>query len=473
MSLQLKNFEEIKARAIHADIQPHQEALSADEVELKSTAQQSMTQAEEKIEKFISHTKEEIHRLGGKNQQINHMIDSNGLLSCAGKDDEVLKAIVTHIQKDFEHSEEIFSARKKLMESDGVLRRFKAVNRLTRGAKYPKDFYPLFVIISGIFLFEVLVNMFFYANDEGLIGGFFVASILALVNIGVCAGLGFLARQHNLVQNNYRKKIGFASIFALVVFLILFNLVLVVYRDTLHMIEIGQLVTDPSMSGVAVAATDVILGRAFPVLNPQNLGFFFIAILFGFISAWKGYTLMDPYPGYQEVDEPKQKYQDEYDSLVAKVQPDLTIAKLLSQLDGIVRDSHGLHVLSSLKSALIEGAEEYEVTRDRINHDLSNAIDYFREQHLSVRANGMSKPKYFTDNQPVVVKFRKIPIENIIKSIEEATAKNEILDDRVKKIIVPVISTVNLHRPRIATEARAEFIRRVDSSAEQSIHPVV
>lgn len=473
MSLQLKDFETIRTRAIHADIQPHQEVLSADEVELKSTAQQSMTQAEEKLEKLISHTKEELHRLVGKNQQINHMVDSNGLLSCAGNEDEVLKAVVTHIQKDFESYEEIFGARKKLMEADGTLRRFKAENRLTRNAKYPKYYYPLIVIIIGIFLFEAFVNAFFYKNDDGLLGGFIVASILALVNIGVCAGLGFFARLHNLVQNNYRKKIGFASIFLLAIFLIFFNLILVVYRDMLHMIEIGQLATDPSMSGVAIAATDVIFGRAFPVLNPQNLGFFFLAVLFGLISAWKGYTVMDPYPGYQEVDEPKQKYQDEYDSLVAKVQPDLTIAKLLTQLDSIVRDSHSLHAASSLRSVLIEGTEEYEVTRDRINHDLSTAIDYFREQHLSVRANGMSKPDYFIDNQPVVIKFRKIPIDNALKSIEEAMEKNKILEDRVKKTIVPVISTVNLHRPRIATEARAEFMRRVDLSAEQSIHPVV
>lgn len=472
MSLQLKDFAAIKDRAIKADIPPQQETLSADEVELKSTAQQAMTQAEEKFEKLLSHTKDEVHRLVGKNQQINHMVETNGLLSRAGSDEEILKAVVTHIQKDFESHEEIYSVRKKLMESDGILRRFKAVNHLVRNAKYPKDLYPLLVIIGSIFTFEVVVNMFFYANDSGLVGGFIVASILAMVSIGVCGGLGFIARQHNLVQNNYRKKIGVAAIFTLVVFLVIFNLILVVYRDMLHMIEIGQLATDPSFSGVAMAATDVVLGRAFPVLNPTNLGFFFLALLFGLISAWKGYTLMDVYPGYQEVDEPNQKYQAEYDALILKIQPDSTIAKLLNQLDSIVRDSHSLHAVGSLKSLVLEGAEEYEVSQKRINHDLSTAIDYFREQHLSILAHGMSKPRYFSDDKPVVVKFLKISTDSLIKSIEDAIGKNQILDDLVKKTIVPVISTINLHRPRIATEARAEFIRRVDLAAEQSIHTV-
>lgn len=473
MSLQLKDFEQIKARAIHADIQPHQENLSADEVELKNTAQQAMTKAEDQFEIFLATIKGEIHQTIEKNTKINHLIDSNGLLLCGDNEDKILRAVVTYIQKDFESHEDAYAIRKELMKSEGTWLRFRAENQLTREARYSTDLVRHFTVIIVIFTAETLANMFFYANDDGLFGGFLVAAVLSLVSLGVCGGLGFWARYANLLQPSWKKAGGMVAIGLLVTFLLFYNLVLVIYRDMLHMAELAEMANSPSFTVVLSAMKDTITGRMLPALNPMNIGFFGLSVLLGIISAWKGYTFRDPYPGYQDVDESKQKYQQEYDGLILNVKPDLTISKLISQLDGLIRDSQNLHSINTLKSQLLAKKEEYQVTHDRLNHDLSTAIDYFREQHLPIRATGMSTPVYFVKNDRVVVKFREISTDAVFFSIDEALEKNRLLDERIKSQVTPVLSLINLHRPRIATDARSEFIRQVDLSAEKSIHPVV
>jgi hypothetical protein len=58
-----------------------------------------------------------------------------------------------------------------------------------------------------------------------------------------------------------------------------------------------------------------------------------------------------------------------------------------------------------------------------------------------------------------------------MKKIDDINAKNQTLDTRINQYVTPTLKMINANKPQIDTEAKREFIKQVDKSAQERIHP--
>ena len=82
----------------------------------------------------------------------------------------------------------------------------------------------------------------------------------------------------------------------------------------------------------------------------------------------------------------------------------------------------------------------------------------------------MSAPNYFNQSPPTIT-FRPISTDTLMKKIDDINAKNQTLDTRINQYVTPTLKMINTNKPQIATEAKREFIKQVDKSAQERIHP--
>lgn len=461
----LTNFAVIKDKAIQAVIPPEQNNLSADELELKNEAQQIANKEADSFDAFLQTKHDELNSIASKNTQLNQELDKTGLISPTMNQAEVLATVGSHVQEYLETREPAIAAKVKLMEAETIWKRFRAEHNLThREAKYPHDYYIHFAPIAAIVIAEAIMNAFFYVNENGLLGGAFVAFFVAIANLGVCGILGFGFRYHNLIKPKWERNLGWSTLPFFIFFMIWFNATLAAFR------VLYQLQTNSPFIDAMVAALEMMIFRRMPFSDVTSFTLFIVGIFFSLIAFYKGYTLKDTYPAYQEKDEKKKEYQNEYDKQIAQVNPDKTIQKLVQELDDIIRQANGLHRTSAIKEEILNKEETYKNLQTKTNEQLNAAISYFREHQLAIRATGMSAPKYFSNAAPAI-NFRIIPTDKLLQKIDDIHAKNQTLDARINQYVTPTLKMINANKPQIATEAKREFIKQVDKSAQERIHP--
>ncbi|MCK7598236.1 hypothetical protein M0G74_13215 [Microbulbifer sp. CAU 1566] len=90
---------------------------------------------------------------------------------------------------------------------------FKHRNGLTREAIYRESKILHYSVIFFIVILETFLNAFFLSkgSDLGLVGGFFQAFIITLVNLGIAAFMAFALR--NCFHSNYIRKVGALALF--------------------------------------------------------------------------------------------------------------------------------------------------------------------------------------------------------------------------------------------------------------------
>jgi len=96
------------------------------------------------------------------------------------------------------------------------LEMFKHKNRLAREAVYRESRVLHYSVIFFIVIFETALNSFFLSrgSELGLVGGFFQAFVLSLVNLGLAAFSAFALR--NMFHVNVFRKLFFLVLFALI-----------------------------------------------------------------------------------------------------------------------------------------------------------------------------------------------------------------------------------------------------------------
>jgi hypothetical protein len=305
---------------------------------------------------------------------------------------------------------------------------------------------------------------YYYINENGLLGGAVTAVSIAIANLGVCGFLGFFFRYHNLVKPEWKRNLGWLTLPTFIFFMIWFNATLAAFR------VLYQLQTNSAFTDAMIAALQMMIFKRMPFSDVTSFTLFIVGIFFSLIAFYKGYTLKDAYPAYQEKDKKKKEHQNEYDKQIAQVNPDKTIQKLVQELDDIIRQANGLHRISTIKEDIINKVEAYKNTEIKINQQLNAAITCFREHQLDVRATGMSAPNYFNQSPPTIT-FRLISTDTLMKKIDDINAKNQTLDTRINQYVTPTLKMINANKPQIATEAKREFIKQVDKSAQERIHP--
>lgn len=185
---------------------------------------------------------------------------------------------------------------------------FRHRNGITREADYPESRVLHYAILFFIVIFETALNAFFLArgSELGLVGGFFQAFIISLVNLGLAAFIASALR-NCFHRNPLRKVISAALFIGIGALACSFVLAVGHYREALEV--------DPmSASQVAVASL-----RAGP-FTISDFNSWIMVVVSGIaliLLTAKFFVADDRYPGYTAVTRRLRELQNRWGDLCA------------------------------------------------------------------------------------------------------------------------------------------------------------
>ena len=198
--------------------------------------------------------------------------------------------------------------KKDLETAQAHLNHFKQENRLMRKARTLDSRFLAFSLVVLVAVVEGVVNSFFFslASDFGLLGGFFQAFFVSVVNIGFALLAGFFSLREMAHIKPLRKLAGAVSLFLSLAVVAAINLTAAQYRGLLE-----QGAENPER----LAAERLLAADFAGALNSLNsVLLILIGLMCAIFALWKGFRLDDPYPGYgdaqREVDLAREKLLD-------------------------------------------------------------------------------------------------------------------------------------------------------------------
>lgn len=287
--------------------------------------------------------------------------------------------------------------KQKELELRADLNGFKAENGITWLAHYPNDSLLHLSWIALCIAIEMVVNAFFFANEQGLLGGAVVALFLSITNIGLAGFFGGVSRYINH-RSPLQKLLGWTSLGLSIITIIYINAVFSTFRSEY------QQVTDPEdrgqltvAFGKALEGASTIFGFHIPFTDILSFVLFFIGCLLGIYALYKGYTFDDPYPGHGARDRRYREAQSAYQAECDKVRK--ALYELCSQKQtALIRAKNDVFALgarlASLKGDINQSASEYSSTLQRIHNDYHLVLGTYRRSNTAVRAT--PAPNYFS-----------------------------------------------------------------------------
>lgn len=284
-------------------------------------------------------------------------------------------------------------------------RGFRAANGITDVASYPESQIWHWAVIAVLAFAETFANAFFYRNDNGLIGGFFVAAAVAVVNMGTSAGLGNLFRRKNL-SDPVQRYFGWACLVLFVPLTLFCNALFAAFRSTYEMIadpgDAAQL-RDAFQSAWGEAGQIFILQFHFGDLASFLL--FMTGVILSLIAFWKGFTSDDPHPGYSKRDrmlKAAKAAETARQDLIKQKLKDFLVAHR-NHVQGLSAQTGSMITLLSHRTGGMGHAKRsLESNAAAIERDYHLALDGYRQANLAVR--GTAPPDYFTDKPLIAEK---------------------------------------------------------------------
>ncbi|WP_226702337.1 ABC transporter permease [Microbulbifer elongatus] len=172
------------------------------------------------------------------------------------------------------------------------LEMFRQRNGLTREAVYRESKLLHFSVIFFIVIVETVLNAFFLSkgSDLGLVGGFFQAFIISMINLGFAAFLAFSLRQ-SFHQNIFRKILSGTLFLMLLATAVVFVLGVGHYREALE----ANPFTASQMAMTTLQAQP---------LGIQDFNSWIMVVVSGIaliLLAAKFFVVDDRYPGYTAI----------------------------------------------------------------------------------------------------------------------------------------------------------------------------
>lgn len=184
---------------------------------------------------------------------------------------------------------------------------FKAKAKLDRDAHAGHSQLFHFGVILSLIVVESFLNLWFFAqgSDQGMLGGFFEALFVSLINVGTAVAMGQLVLPHMNVEKRRPLIIGIVVLYVLIVLVL--NLTVAHYRDLMA-------------SGVedAVRASVSALWRNPFELSFHSLLLFVVGLLAAGLGLREGYHAEDPYPGFSRVSQAHDDALAEYEAVKAE-----------------------------------------------------------------------------------------------------------------------------------------------------------
>jgi len=277
-------------------------------------------------------------------------------------------------------------------------------NKLSREASYPdvKIYHWSFIILAV--LLESMANSFFFANasDVGILGGWFQALFISIINIGSALLIGIYVlpfKNHVDPQKSVIAKVV-ASIYLCLIFL--FNLASAHYRALLE--------EDPF--NASKNAISHLIEHPLKIDNFEAWNLLLLGMLFVIAALIKGYKVDDAYPEYGNIDK---KYKSAVNNHSEKREEAIKIIngvvdEYTSKVDNMVKNVGT--IIRNYKNSILQSEntvskfnESVGVEENRCN---SRLFEY-RDANTCIRDS--DPPSYFSKKHTFSDKYLIPPIE--------------------------------------------------------------
>ena len=288
-----------------------------------------------------------------------------------------------------------------------ILTAFRKEHRLLDiSAKNPSGAYIFLqvLIVIACCVAEGALNATFFGSglEGGLLSGFSMAFALSFFNVLICFLCGFVFRYKNHVKATFRFWGWVSFSFAATVTLALAILISAVR----HVLSVSE---DGSQNPLPLAVQNVLSGT-FPIQDLESLVLFFGTLLFGVVGLWKGYRLLDSYPGYAPVWKQYSEAHHVYIELVDELRSRLEVEKtdVLQKIDNAVqgaeKEINAFRYNMSQKAIVKKQVAETLVMADETLQSLTR---FYQNENMMARPSGSPAPEYF--DQPVVFGELEMP----------------------------------------------------------------
>ncbi len=360
------------------------------------------------------------------------------------------------------------------MEARAALNGFKAKHEIKEPARYPSDRLFHFSLLILFLALETGVNAVFYEGSSGLIGGAIIAFSVALVNMGVAAGLGASCRFFNLPDTK-SKLIGYGSLAAFIVTGLFLNLIFATFRVQYQLVQqkaINDGLQEPStvmmVEAFKYAVTDAfgVFQLNFPSIDFMSLILFFVGIGCSVIAFWKGYTVDDKHPGYGDMDRTHKAAENFFTQAKDRTfkEAEAAVRKLADEVENlrnqIVTEQRNVSALKAKaqgsQSSLVNAAAA-------IQGEVNLVIETYRAANRATRAT--SAPAYFSELPNIVSNDGADRLMTVLAGIDEAAQKAKTLAD--SRALVLGDSIVRI-RQQINGLVENEFQKQIESVRQRA-----
>lgn len=349
-------------------------------------------------------------------------------------------------------------------------RGFRSLNNISSMPNYPESPIWHWSIVLALTLVETIANAFFYENAQGLIGGFFVAAIVAVVNMGSAAGLGRLFRNKNL-QAKDRQILGWACPPLFIPLTLFCNALFASFRSTY------QFLPDPSDPVQLAAAFKEAWTEAFRIFtldlqfgDLNSFLLFMTGIGLSIVAYWKGYTSDDPYPGQSQLDrrlKVAQAAETQLQDRVCQRLKDAMVARR-SHVQSLAGQPVGLMSLLHGHASQVEHAERrLAANAGAVERDYHLVLDAYRQANLAVR--GIEPPVYFGQRPAVADKIRSDEAKATLDVVEKVAASVQDFQARNKEPLNAKLNALQERMTSVLSETFPQLLRDIETEAKERV----
>jgi hypothetical protein len=322
--------------------------------------------------------------------------------------------------------DQLSTQRNQIRLSNRELAHFRKKHGLERPYHLVESAWVYWAQILLAWLIETAGNTIFLSenNAMGIIGGVITAAFVSLINVGVAIFAGVflwrLTRRHEL----HLKAFAWAGIGLWLLFVLLFNLVAGHFRDAQ-----ASGLADPQLAALSLFAT-----RPLGFDSVYSWGMLVIGILAAIFSAYKGFGMDDPFPGYGKLGRRHEKREQIYADLASEAREELAQERddVIEQTVKI-RDEIGVQMRT--RGRILAGHQQLVHRFAQHHAQLEGLTNYLLKvyQDANRAARTAPAPAYF--DKPLALELPKLAELHVPQINEAAIEKAESeLNDAIEQV---------------------------------------
>ena len=300
-------FLELDLSAVRAELRPKERGRGNGAHNLPHTDSTSLDEVERRIVAFIVNEQKRAHeqyqsQLQVFNERVRSMEINILHSNVAGR---VQAAAADLVAMALRGKNELFELQRQVTALAREVFEFRCRHGLQREPQYPESKLWHWAILILILLAETILNglMLSRGTIGGLLEGFSIALVLAVINLSVGGVIGGVALPLTRRVSWSLRVVCAVVLFAAIIFSVGFNLVVGHYRDALG---------GPAPEFAARESLTTFFSQPFQLADLNSWLLCVLGLLFAVIAVIDTYRMDDPYWGYGPLARRAQRVRDDF-----------------------------------------------------------------------------------------------------------------------------------------------------------------